>query len=132
MAGRGVSHITNRINDCRSLRRVELNLRLTRRPHLRGTRANTASEHEHDRSVQKTVVHGVLLLLARNGRELPQRCGRSRPTPQERDQNLVTKWRVSTAQREQELQHPIDARPADAERLSNFTHARSQTILAPL
>src|SRR5258706_5075145 len=55
MAGRGDSDITNRGDDRRSLRRVELN--------LCGTGANTASEREHDCSLQKTAVHGVLLLF---------------------------------------------------------------------
>src|SRR5258708_2736049 len=50
MAGRGDSHITNRSDDRRSLRRIELD--------LCGTRANTASEREHDCSIQKTAVHG--------------------------------------------------------------------------
>jgi len=75
MARRGVSHITNCADDRRFLLRIELNL-----PHLRGTRANTASEREHDCSVQTTAVHGVLLLLARNRKRLSKRCGRSRPT----------------------------------------------------
>src|SRR6516162_6166471 len=59
MAGRGDSDITNRSDDRRSLRRVELN--------LCSTGANTTSEREPDCSVQKTAVHGVLLLLAFNG-----------------------------------------------------------------
>src|SRR5713226_1006867 len=90
MAGRGDSHITNRSDDRRSLCRIELNLcgtrglRLTSGPHLRGTRANTASEREHDCSVQKTAVHGVLLLVVRagknflNGAGVPDRTAGSR------------------------------------------------------
>src|SRR5947209_6900987 len=81
MAWRGDSHITNRSDDRCSLRRIEVNLcgirgvRLTSGPHLRGTCANTASEREHDCSVQKTTVHGVLLLLVRDRKKLSQRRG---------------------------------------------------------
>src|SRR5262249_38212700 len=80
MARRGDSHITNRSDDRRPLCRIELNL------HLRSTRANSASEREHDCSIEKTAVHGLLLLLARS-----HRYGRSRPTARRCDQS-ATFW----------------------------------------
>ncbi len=51
MAGRGDSDITNRGDDRRSLRRVELN--------LCGTGANTASEREHGKWVSLIVAGGA-------------------------------------------------------------------------
>src|SRR5262249_24093112 len=81
MAGRGDSHITNRSDDRRPLRRIELNLR-----HLRGTHGDIAGESEDDCSIEKTAVHGLLLLLARS-----HRYGCSRPTARRRDQS-ATFW----------------------------------------